>query len=268
MVLQQIGVRKMLSHFDVEVEGESTLAAHRVEQPGDPLGVLVIGRDTRADQAIWRWQLLEDVDLNTALREQFVGGIRGRRPEPTIATVSGLRRDAPAGGSTGASFEVGGSFRRAAAVDRRPRSVRRTEAARGQLGVGHDRPDRTGADTRTAVDAGDRVDVEHPAVAKPGCPARGWMQFTGQGVDTGPVAATRLGDDVRHLVRSGRNGLARLLGDRRRRHQMLALRLAAEARRLTVDLADAPYQLGERVHQPGVVAEHPNVGEHVRQPLP
>src|ERR1700739_731749 len=50
--------------------------------------------------------------------------------------------------------------------------------------------------------------------------------------------------------------------------QMLALRFAAVPRRLAVDLANPPHQARRATfHQPGVIGQHPDISEHVAQPL-
>src|ERR1700757_5446241 len=85
------------------------------------------------------------------------------------------------------------------------------------------------------------------------------MQFTGQAKTQDP--------SLQHdwVITCGMNTRAVLGG--RHRGQMLTLRLTAVARRLAVDLADPPHQLGGRVYQTRIVAEHPDVPEHVAQHL-
>ena len=130
-----------------------------------------------------------------------------------------------------ASFEVAVTFRPPGALDSRPRSAHGTAAAAARSAWCRPRSHpRTGADARAAVDAcHHRVDVRwHFGGGEARFIRRGMDAVDRTGIDTGPVAATRLGDDVGHLVRSGRNGLAPLLGDLRNGYQMLTLRLAAE----------------------------------------
>src|SRR6478752_5849816 len=72
------------------------------------------------------------------------------------------------------------------------------------------------------------------------------------GVNTGPVATARLGNHMRHR---------RAASDLRGGDHVLSLRFAAVATGAAVDLADAPEDLGDRVDQAGVVAQHPDFGE-------
>src|SRR5262249_8296918 len=77
------------------------------------------------------------------------------------------------------------------------------------------------------------------------------------GVDTGPVATARLGYHMGH-----RRAAFELRAD-----HVLPLRLAAVAAWPAVDLADAPEELGDRIHQTRVATQHSDVAEHVAQHL-
>ena len=82
VVRQQLGVAHVLADLDVEVEPESAARGDPVEQLGDPLGGLVVGRHPGAHQTVGRRQLLEDVDPHALLGQQFVGGVHRGRPRP------------------------------------------------------------------------------------------------------------------------------------------------------------------------------------------
>ena len=98
MVGQQIGVAQVLADLDVEVEPEVAMTADPVEEPGDPFGVLVIGRHPGAHQPVRGGQLLEDVDPHAMLGEQFIGGIHRRRPGPDDGHGQRLAADPHLGG--------------------------------------------------------------------------------------------------------------------------------------------------------------------------
>ena len=164
VVVQQVGVRKVRSHLDVEEEPEAPPLGDVVEQPGDPLGALVVRCHARAHQTIRRRQPFEDVHPHTALGEQLVGGVHRGRPgtDDRHRQRTRLARMDFRGVDHRRQFR-----RRRQLLARGPiRIERRIESDERQLlglqsTVGCDRSDRAGADARTAVDTGDGVDVEH-----------------------------------------------------------------------------------------------------------
>ena len=255
VMLGQFGEREVLADLDVEEERESRQPRHLVEQLGDPLGGLMIGSDAGTHQPVRRRQLLEDVHDDAALCQQFVRGVHGCRPGAD---------DGDGQGTTAAVVHHGRlqhrrELRRRGQLSLTLRVERRIEFDEHLLvlvefGIGRDGADGTRADTRAAVHARHGIDVEHLGGREPRLVRRRVDAVDRAGVDTGPVAATRLGDYVGHV---------RL----RDRHQVLTLRLAAVAAGLAVDPADPPHQLGDRIHQAGVLAQHPDVTEHVAQHL-
>jgi hypothetical protein len=200
MVGQQIGVAQMLADLDVEVEPEVAMTVDPVQKPGDPFGVLVVGRHPGAHQSVRRGQLLKDVDPQPILGEQLVGRIHPRRPGPNDGHGQRLTAGAHLGGRDHPGqlrrwwqLHVGGSLRVKGGVDLDERQLLGLQA-----GVGRDRANRARAHTRTAVHAGHRIDVEHLRC----CEAR-LVRCRVNAVhrareNTGPVVAARLGNNLRH----------------------------------------------------------------------
>jgi len=98
------------------------------------------------------------------LGEQFVGGIHAAGPDPTIATVSGppARASTTGAASTGASFDVGGTFSPGErsgerGIERNERQLLRFRAA----SRARSRPTGHALTQRAAVHTRGRVDVEH-----------------------------------------------------------------------------------------------------------
>ena len=171
-----------------------------VEQPGDPLGGLMVGRHARAHQTVRRRQLLEDVDPHALLRQQFVGGVHRRGPgaDDRDRQRTAGARGAPSGASiTGASFDVGGSLPSRFGIERRVEFDER-QLLSVELGVGRDGADRARRDAGAAVHARDGIDVEHLGRREARLVRRRMDAVDRAGVDTGPVAATRLGDHMGH----------------------------------------------------------------------
>ena len=85
----QLVERERLADIDVAVEVDPVVGGGARKAPHHVLGLLVIGRDPEADQAVGRRQPVDDVDpaLRVRLQER-IGRIESRRPEPTIATLS------------------------------------------------------------------------------------------------------------------------------------------------------------------------------------
>ena len=253
---QQVVVRQVRSHLDVEVEPKPAPPGDPVEQLRHPLGALVVGRHARAHQPVRGRQLFEDVDPHAKLAEQLVCGVH--RGGPGTDDRHGQRSPGPRMDHgclddrcqlrRGRQLPLGFGVERG--VERHERKLLRL-----QPGIGRDGPDRTRAHARTAVDARHRVDVEHLGRCEARLVRRRVDAVHRTGVDTGPVAATRLGDHMGH-------------NDLRGGDHVLSLRFAAVAARPAVDPADPPHQLGDRIDQAGVVAEHPDIAEHVAQHLP
>ncbi len=191
---------QVLADLDVEIKAEVAMTGDPVEEPGDLLGVLVIRRHSRAHQPVRRGQLLEHVDPHAMLSQQFIGGIHRRRPRPD----NGHRQRLTAG------MHLRGRDHRGELRRRRQLHVGRSLGVeRGvdlnerqlfafQPVVGRYRPDRAGAHTRTTVDAGDRIDVEHLRRREARLIRRRMNAIHRTGEDTGPVVTARLGNNVRH----------------------------------------------------------------------
>ncbi len=245
VVLEQFGVRKVLAHIDIEVEREPAAAADPVEQPGDPLGALVVGSHAGAHQTVWGGQLLEDVDPHAALGEQFVGGVhRGRSGADDRPPSAGWPRAAPSARAAPApAWTSAAASPRRAGPGRRPALIATNGSCSAvEPAVRDDGADRAGADARAAVHAGHRVDVEHLGGGEARFVRRRMDAVHRAGVDTGPVAATRLGDHVGHVVATRQRTTCRRCGS-------LRYRLGGPS-----ILQIRHISFAGRVHQPGVVS--------------
>ena len=194
MMVEQLPMCDIAADIDIEEIAETGLVLDLAEQLHDVLRALVIRCDAGADQSVGRGQPVEDIDLDASLLEQLIGGIHGswsgsddRDAKHLTAGVDldclrHRRLDRKRSGLT--------------AEDRV--DVDERQLIDGQLAVGHDRTDGTGADTRSAVDTGLRVDVKHLGGQEIGLVGRRVDAVDGAGVDAGRVTATRLGHDMRH----------------------------------------------------------------------
>ncbi len=257
VMCEHVVVAELIADLDVEEEPELATTRDPVEQLGHPLGGLMIRRYPGPHQSVRGGQLFENIDPHALLGQQLVGGIHRGRPGPhdrhrqraAVLTVDLRCRNHRRQFGCRRQLLISRTIRIETRVERDERQLLSRQA-----GVGGNGAHRARAHAGTAVHARHRIDVKHFSGSEFRL-VRRWVNTVHRaGVDTGPVATARLGNNVRH----------RFLGSDR---QVLALGLTAVARRLAVDLADLPDQLGQRVHQTRVAAQHPDVTEHVAQHL-
>ena len=81
-VLAEVGQADVLSHLHIAEEPKRLFLGDAVEHPRDVLDLLVIRGDTKTHQAERSRETIEhvDLDVNVALLEKVVGGIKPSRP--------------------------------------------------------------------------------------------------------------------------------------------------------------------------------------------
>jgi len=122
MVGQQIGVTQVPADLHIEEKSEAPMPGDLIEQPGDPFGVLVIGRHPGTHQSVGRGQSFKDIDVHPTLGEQFVGRVHRGRPGPDDGHVNGRRRARTSGaGITGPASTSAAALRSRGVPDKTTR---------------------------------------------------------------------------------------------------------------------------------------------------